>query len=63
MIDWKNWDVYVLLSWTNTKLRDFYEDLNALCEDLGIDRFELEEALADIGYVYAVDPNRFVIED
>jgi hypothetical protein len=63
MIDWKSWDEHVLLSWTNTKLRDVYEDLNALCEDLEIDRFELEEVLSGIGYVYAVDQNRFVCED
>lgn len=63
MIDWKSWDEHVLLSWTNTKLRDVYEDLNALCEDLEIDRFELEEVLSGIGTVYAVDQNRFVCED
>jgi len=63
MNDWKNWDVHVLLSFSNTKLRDVYEDLNALCEDLEIDRFELEETLSQIGYTYAIDQNRFVLGD
>jgi hypothetical protein len=63
MNDWKNWDPIILLSYVNTKLRDAYEDLNALCDDLAIDRFALEEALKRIGYVYDVEQDRFVLED
>lgn len=63
MNDWKNWDPFILLSYVKTKLRDGYEDLNALCDDLAIDRFELEETLERIGYVYDVEQNRFVQED
>jgi hypothetical protein len=63
MNDWKNWDPIILLSYVNTKLRDAYEDLNALCDDLEIDRFALEEALKRIGYVYDVHQDRFVLED
>ena len=36
-------DPFMLLSWANMKLRDFYPSLDALCEDLEIDRKELEE--------------------
>jgi hypothetical protein len=61
--DWKSWDPHILLSYTNTKLRDVYEDINAFCDDLAIDRFALEETLEQIGYVYDVDQNRFVLED
>lgn len=63
MNDWKNWEPFILLSYVNTKLRDVYEDLNAMCDDLEIDRFELEETLERIGYVYDVEQDRFVSED
>ena len=31
----------MLLSFINLKLRDFYDDLDALCDDLDIDRQEI----------------------
>ena len=33
-------DPFMLLSVVNTKLRDCYADLDALCEDMGTDRSE-----------------------
>lgn len=49
-------DGAVLLSFVNTKLRDRYDSLDALCEDYEADRGELEEKLRALGYEY--DPAR-----
>ena len=53
-------DPMILLSFVNTKLRDQYSDLDALCDDLNADRAELEKKLADIDYEYDSSLNRFV---
>lgn len=52
-------DPFMLLSWTNMQLRDFYPNLDALCEDLEIDRKELEERLAGAGFEYNAAQNKF----
>ncbi len=49
----------ILLSVVNTKLRDEYSSLDDLCEDLHIDRKELEQKLATVGYEYNSRTNRF----
>ena len=36
-------DAFILLSVVNTKLRDYYPSLDALCDDLGESRKEIEE--------------------
>ena len=48
------------LSFINLKLRDFYKSLDDLCDDLDVDRAELEESLAAIDYHYDADANKFV---
>ena len=53
-------DPVMLLSFLNMKLRDFYTDLYALCEDLDIQEAEIREKLAAIGYVYDRNRNQFV---
>lgn len=53
-------DPMLLLSVVNTKLRDTYISLDALCEDLAVDRQWLEEKLKTIDYVYRADLNRFI---
>lgn len=53
-------DPFLLLSAVDTKLRDFYSNLDILCDDLGENRTELEEKLADIGYYYDEQLNQFV---
>ena len=53
-------DPAILLSVINTKLRDFYSDLDALCDDLEIDKTELEEKLSRIDYHYSQSKNQFV---
>lgn len=53
-------DPMILLSWTNMKLRDFYSDLDDLCQSLDIDRNELETLLKTAGYTYDRQQNRFI---
>ncbi len=53
-------DPVMLLSYLNLKLRDFYGSLDALCEDLELNRAELEEKLASIDYHYDEEKNCFV---
>lgn len=53
-------DPVMLLSFVNMKLRDFYKDVEALCEDLSIGQKELEEKLAGINYYYDREQNRFL---
>jgi hypothetical protein len=50
----------MLLSVINTKLRDFYPSLEALCEDMELDSAELQNKLQTIDYVYDAVLNRFV---
>ena len=53
-------DPAMLLSVVNTKLRDFYDSLDALCDDLDAERECVEKTLADIGYTYDAEKNQFV---
>ena len=50
-------DPVMLYSVINLKLRDFYPDLDALCEDLGEDRTEIETILATAGFSYNSERN------
>ena len=52
-------DPMMLMSVINMKLRDFYNDLDALCEDMEIDRRELEERLSKAGFEYREEQKRF----
>lgn len=53
-------DPVMLLSFLNLKLRDFYGNLEALCEDLELDREELEKKLAALDYHYDSERNQFI---
>lgn len=53
-------DPIMLLSFVNLKLRDYYSNLDNMCEDLDISRRELEEKLKTVGYVYDEQLNKFV---
>ena len=44
----------------NTKLRDFYNSLDHLIDDLGYNKDELIEILSSIGYYYDEKLNRFI---
>ena len=52
-------DPMLLVSVVNTKLRDAYDSLEALCEDLDEDRAALEAKLAAAGFVYDENRNQF----
>ena len=53
-------DPILLLSVVNTKLRDFYTDLDTLCQEMQIEKKELTEKLASIDYEYDAGLNQFV---
>ena len=53
-------DPMILLSGVNTKLRDFYADLDTLCQEMQIEKKELTEKLASIDYEYDEGLNQFV---
>lgn len=52
-------DPFMLFSWVNMKLRDYYSSLDLLCEDLDIDRSELENRLHAAGFDYLPEVNQF----
>ena len=52
-------DPYILLSYVNTKLRDEYSGLDALCDGLDADEKEITAALAALGYAYDRSANQF----
>ena len=52
-------DPMVLLSYINTRLRDDYPSLDAMCEDLDLSRTELEQTLQAVGFDYDAEQNRF----
>ena len=51
-------DGAMLASFLNMKLRDEYSSLDELCDDLGLDRREIEARLAAAGYEYDEAHNR-----
>ena len=53
-------DPMLLLSVVNTKLRDQYTSLDALCEDMQADREKMETKLQNIDYAYDENTNQFV---
>ena len=53
-------DPIILLSVLNTKLRDYYSSLDALCDDLDVNKEELIKKLSAIGYNYNSERNQFI---
>lgn len=53
-------DPVMLLSFVNLKLRDYYSDLDSMCEELDIDKTSLTDKLATIDYKYDGEKNQFV---
>lgn len=53
-------DPVMLLSFVNLKLRDYYKDLESMCDDLDVSQAEVEEKLANIDYHYDAEKNQFV---
>ncbi len=52
-------DPMMLYSALNMKLRDYYNSLDELCDDLDIDRKEVEEKLRQVGFEYDAKMNKF----
>lgn len=52
-------DPMILLSVVNTKLRDCYSSLDAMCEDMQVSKSLLTEKLGMIDYVYNGQKNQF----
>ena len=53
-------DPHMLASFLNLKLRDFYPTLDALCEDLGVDKEEIVQKLEAEEYSYDPKRNQFI---
>lgn len=53
-------DPVMLLSYINTKLRDFYPSLEEFCEDTGEDMKKIVDKLSQIDYHYDNAKNQFV---
>jgi hypothetical protein len=52
-------DPDILLGMINMKLRDYYDTLDQLCEDMNIDRDLLTSVLGDAGYEYIKSIHQF----
>lgn len=50
---------FVLLSLINTKLRDFYQSLDQLCEMENLEKKDIIDKLAQINYYYDESVNQF----
>ena len=53
-------DPIMLLSFVNMKLRDQYQSLDALCEDMDESKDAIIARLAEVGYEYAKERNQFI---
>ncbi len=53
-------DPFMLFSVINMKLRDGYSSLDSLCEDMDLNRAELEETLKNAGFSYNEELNKFI---
>ncbi len=53
-------DPAILVSFMNTKLRDYYSSLDALCDDLEIKKDDIISKCSLIGYEYDPDRNQFI---
>ncbi|MEE0965784.1 MAG: DUF4250 domain-containing protein [Bacilli bacterium] len=52
-------DPVMLLSFMNMKLRDMYDSLDSLCDDLDLNKEEILEKLEKINYFYDERQNQF----
>ena len=53
-------DPMLLLSVVNTKLRDYYHNLDALCDDMNVEKVEIVNTLITIDYEYDENRHQFV---
>ena len=52
-------DPMILFSFINTKLRDKYTSLDELCDDLDINKADLEARVKAAGFEYNPNQNKF----
>jgi len=52
-------DPMMLYSFLNMKLRDEYDSLDALCEDMDLNKADILTAMRDAGFEYDADQNKF----
>ena len=52
-------DPMMLYSFINMKLRDFYPSLDALCEDMNVEKEVIDRTLKRVGFEYNPERNRF----
>lgn len=52
-------DPEMLYSYINLKLRDEFDSLDSLCDELDIDKADIEAKLAKAGYTYKPELNKF----
>ena len=53
-------DPIMLMSVINLKLRDFYSNLDDMCDDMEFERKTIEDKLSLIGYKYSEERNQFI---
>ncbi|HJA70419.1 MAG TPA: DUF4250 domain-containing protein [Candidatus Lachnoclostridium stercoravium] len=53
-------DPFMLVSYVNTRMRDYDGDLEELCKALGLDREELCGRLSEAGFEYDEEKARFI---
>ncbi|HEY9542752.1 DUF4250 domain-containing protein [Prevotella sp.] len=52
-------DPMILFSAVNMLLRDDYRSLDDLCDDMDVNRHDLEQKLAAVGFEYSEENNKF----
>ena len=53
-------DPFMLVSYVNTQLRDFYPSVEELCKALDLNREQLEEKLRAADYHYSQERKQFI---
>lgn len=53
-------DPMLLLSVVNTKIRDYYHSLDALCDDMDVEKEQIVNTLKAIDYEYDENRQQFV---
>ena len=52
-------DPMMLFSAVNMLLRDEYKSLDELCDDMNVDRADIEARLKAVGFEYSPESNKF----
>lgn len=53
-------DPMILYSFINTKLRDYYSSLDILCDEMELERTDIELILSTVGFEYNQELNKFM---